>query len=195
MRTIILTLICHYSGMNGKVVFLIPFLLDQEVILLRQSLLMDQVPVFLPIEPRLAPYGRPFLRGHVVIVYLAQDEGKGELGEDVLVLLTLDYSKVLRCTMDLFTRTELGAGGVVDGPQLFGRAGGWLQVIKAGESADDKTRVCHAVLEQRPGCSDPKAGCIHISKPRSGRAWHIRLPKPMTNASMFQAPSYVNPKP
>ena len=40
MRTIILTLICHYSGMNGKVVFLIPFLLDQEVILLRQSLLL-----------------------------------------------------------------------------------------------------------------------------------------------------------
>ena len=30
MRTIILTLICHYSGMNGKVVFSIPFLLDQE---------------------------------------------------------------------------------------------------------------------------------------------------------------------
>ena len=43
VRTIILTLICHYSGMNGKVVFLVPssFLLDQEVILLRQSLLMD----------------------------------------------------------------------------------------------------------------------------------------------------------
>ena len=60
MRTIILALICHYSGMNGKVVFLIPFLLDQEVILLRQSLLiLDQVPVFLPMEPRLAPYGRP----------------------------------------------------------------------------------------------------------------------------------------
>ena len=57
--TIILTLICHYSGMNGKVVFSIPFLLDQEVILLRHSLLMDQVPVFLPMEPRLAPYGRP----------------------------------------------------------------------------------------------------------------------------------------
>ena len=55
----ILTLICHYSGMNGKVVFSIPFLLDQEVILLRHSLLMDQVPVFLPMEPRLAPYGRP----------------------------------------------------------------------------------------------------------------------------------------
>ena len=35
------------------------FLLDQEVILLRHSLLMDQVPVFLPMEPRLAPYGRP----------------------------------------------------------------------------------------------------------------------------------------
>ena len=68
MRTIILTLICHYSGMNGKVVFLIPFLLDQEVILLRQSLLMDQVPVFLPMEPRLALYGRPQLRGHDVIV-------------------------------------------------------------------------------------------------------------------------------
>ena len=50
MRTIILTLICHYSGMNGKVVFSIPFLLDQEVILLRHSLLMDQVPVFLPME-------------------------------------------------------------------------------------------------------------------------------------------------
>ena len=48
-----------YSGMNGKVVFSIPFLLDQEVILLRHSLLMDQVPVFLPMEPRLAPYGRP----------------------------------------------------------------------------------------------------------------------------------------
>ena len=59
VRTIILTLICHYSGMNGKVVFSIPFLLDQEVILLRHSLLMDQVPVFLPMEPRLAPYGRP----------------------------------------------------------------------------------------------------------------------------------------
>ena len=57
--TPILTLICHYSGMNGKVVFSIPFLLDQEVILLRHSLLMDQVPVFLPMEPRLAPYGRP----------------------------------------------------------------------------------------------------------------------------------------
>ena len=41
------------------VVFSIPFLLDQEVILLRHSLLMDQVPVFLPMEPRLAPYGRP----------------------------------------------------------------------------------------------------------------------------------------
>ena len=54
-----LTLICHYSGMNGKVVSLIPFLLDQEVLFLRQSLLMDQVPVFLPMEPRLAPYGRP----------------------------------------------------------------------------------------------------------------------------------------
>ena len=52
--------------MNGKVVFLIPFLLDQDVILLRQSLLMDQVPVFLPMEPRLAPYGRPLLRGHAV---------------------------------------------------------------------------------------------------------------------------------
>ena len=37
--------------MNGKVVFSIPFLLDQEVILLRHSLLMDQVPVFLPVEP------------------------------------------------------------------------------------------------------------------------------------------------
>ena len=59
MRTIILTLICHYSGMNGKVVFSIPFLLDQEVLLLRHSLLMDQVPVCLPMEPRLAPYGRP----------------------------------------------------------------------------------------------------------------------------------------
>ena len=59
VRTIILTLICHYSGMNGKVVFSIPFLLDQEVILLRHSLLMDQDPVFLPMEPRLAPYGRP----------------------------------------------------------------------------------------------------------------------------------------
>ena len=59
VRTIILTLICHYSGMNGKVVFSIPFLLDQEVILLRHSLLMDQVPVFLPMEPRLAPYGCP----------------------------------------------------------------------------------------------------------------------------------------
>ena len=59
MRTKILTLICHYLGMNGKVVFLIPFLLDHEVILLKQSLLMDQVPVFLPMEPRLAPYGRP----------------------------------------------------------------------------------------------------------------------------------------
>ena len=47
------------SGMNGKVVFSIPFLLDQEVILLRHSLLMDQVPVFLPMEPRLAPYGCP----------------------------------------------------------------------------------------------------------------------------------------
>ena len=43
MRTIILTLICHYSGMNGKVLFLIPFLLDQEVILLRQSLLIRLV--------------------------------------------------------------------------------------------------------------------------------------------------------
>ena len=41
------------------VLFSIPFLLDQEVILLRHSLLMDQVPVFLPMEPRLAPYGRP----------------------------------------------------------------------------------------------------------------------------------------
>ena len=41
------------------VVFSIPFLLDQEVILLRHSLLMDQVPVFLPMEPRLALYGRP----------------------------------------------------------------------------------------------------------------------------------------
>ena len=59
VRTIILTLICHYSGMHGKVIFSIPFLLDQEVILLRHSLLMDQVPVFLPMEPRLAPYGRP----------------------------------------------------------------------------------------------------------------------------------------
>ena len=68
MRTIILTLICHYSGMNGKVVFLIPILLDQEVKLLRQATLMDQVPVFLPMEPRLAPYGRPLLRGHDVIV-------------------------------------------------------------------------------------------------------------------------------
>ena len=28
-------------------------------LLLRHSLLMDQVPVFLPMEPRLAPYGRP----------------------------------------------------------------------------------------------------------------------------------------
>ena len=37
--------------MNGKVVFLIPFLLDQEVILLRQPLLMNQY---------LAPYGPPF---------------------------------------------------------------------------------------------------------------------------------------
>ena len=45
--------------MNGKVVLLIPFLLEQEVVLLRQSLLMDQVPVFLPMEPTLAPYGRP----------------------------------------------------------------------------------------------------------------------------------------
>ena len=50
-----------------KVVFLIPFLLDQEVILLRQSLLMDQVPVFLPMEPRLALRAPP-LRGHDVIV-------------------------------------------------------------------------------------------------------------------------------
>ena len=58
-RSTVLTFICHYLGMKGKVVFLIPFLLDQEVILLRQSLLMDQVPVFLPMEPRLAPYGRP----------------------------------------------------------------------------------------------------------------------------------------
>ena len=49
--------ICMYA--NGKVVFSIPFLLDQEVILLRHSLLMDHVPVFLPMEPRLAPYGRP----------------------------------------------------------------------------------------------------------------------------------------
>ena len=38
MRTIILTLFCHYSGMNGNVVFLIFFLLDQEVILLRHHL-------------------------------------------------------------------------------------------------------------------------------------------------------------
>ena len=42
--TIFLTLTCHYLGMDGKVVFLIPFLLDQEVTLLRQSLLIDQVP-------------------------------------------------------------------------------------------------------------------------------------------------------
>ena len=59
VRTIILTLICHYLGMNGKAVILIPFLLEQEVILLRQSLLMDQVPVFLSVEPRLAQSGRP----------------------------------------------------------------------------------------------------------------------------------------
>ena len=32
---------------------------DIQLILLRHSLLMDQVPVFLPMEPRLAPYGRP----------------------------------------------------------------------------------------------------------------------------------------
>ena len=40
------------------------------VILLRQSLLMDQVPVFLPMEPRSVPYGRPLLRGHDVIVII-----------------------------------------------------------------------------------------------------------------------------
>ena len=34
-----------------------------------QSLLMDQVPVFLPMEPRLAPVRAPPLRGHNVIVY------------------------------------------------------------------------------------------------------------------------------
>ena len=44
---------------EAAIIFSIPFLLDQEVILLRHSLLMDQVPVFLPMEPRLAPYGRP----------------------------------------------------------------------------------------------------------------------------------------
>ena len=37
----ILTFICRYSGMNGKVVVLIPLLLDQEVILLRQSVTSD----------------------------------------------------------------------------------------------------------------------------------------------------------
>ena len=57
MRTMILTLICdyRYSGMIRKAVFIILFLLDQEVTLLRQSLLMDQVQAFLPMEFRLAP--------------------------------------------------------------------------------------------------------------------------------------------
>ena len=39
--------------------------------------------------------------------------------------------------------------------------GGWVQVTKAGESADIKAGVCHAVWEQKKQGAANKAGCNH----------------------------------